>query len=144
MHDNIKKMVLHTSYLYSSPQSHIVSKRSLDLDVTEFIFSLSSLSSRNENTFRLSDILLEIPSLAPIITPATAGLSSMYLVATFAILEPCFVAILSNTDKSSWNKRHPPHASIMFLYFCKLYVSRSDPVDASLPRYFFHKNPPQR
>jgi hypothetical protein len=47
-----------------------------------------------------------------------------------------FCAILFKVDKSSWNKFHPPHASIIFLYFLKLSVSNSA-IDGGcvLPKY---------
>ena len=56
------------------------------------------------------------------------------LVATFAILTSYFCAILFKVNKSFWNKSHPPHASIVFLYFRKLNVFNSAVDGSALPR----------
>jgi len=67
------------SHLYSPPQSPIISKRLFAFVVIENIAERSSESNFTSNALELSSICSEIPSLAPIITPATAGLSKMNL-----------------------------------------------------------------
>lgn len=63
------------AYRYSSPQSPMLSKRLFDFLHTSSILLLSSLSSLKPNTRVLSSMWFDMPSRAPIITPATAGLS---------------------------------------------------------------------
>jgi len=67
-----------------------MSKRLFAFDVTEDIVERSSESNFTSNALKLSSMCSEIPSLAPIIVPVTAGLSRMNLVATFAMLQSCF------------------------------------------------------
>ncbi len=67
--------------------------------MTDDIAERSFESNITSNALKLSSMCSEIPSLAPIITPATAGLSRMNLAATFAMLQSCFFEMVSNVTK---------------------------------------------
>lgn len=62
-------------HLYSSPQSPIISNKLFDFVHTASIASQSNLSKLKLNTCMLLFLWSTIPSLTPIITPATAGLA---------------------------------------------------------------------
>src|ERR687896_2227028 len=90
-----------SDYLYSSPQSPIASNKFLDFVHILSISSTSELSRLKLNTCALLLRCSTIPSLTPIMTPATAGLARIYLVATFAMFTLYFPAIFFKEDKSS-------------------------------------------
>ena len=64
----------------------MILNKSFDLAVILSINEISSESNFTSNTLVLSFLWFVIPSLVPMITPATCGLSRMNLVAIFAIL----------------------------------------------------------
>ena len=84
------------------------------------------------------------PSLAPIITDATFGSSSIYLLEIFAIDVFFFSAIKSNCSNSFWNLSHPPVISINLLYFIWDQLRSLSILGSFLPSHLFDKNPPAR
>ena len=91
---------------------------------------LAAARARRLPVVRRAEMLAELMRLKRCVAIAgTHGKTT-----TAAMLASCFFATRSSTVRRSWKSAHPPQASIIRLYFCRLAVVRSRPPGSGWPR----------